>query len=137
MKPAVYDATTIDVAAGRATLRASGQVLKFPGFTAVYEESRDETAPVSDEEEGLAPLPEVAEGERLKLIGTAPEQHVTQPPPRFTAALLVKELEDKGIGRPSTYAAILSTVQERGYVEKKEGRFFPTVLGTKVNELLI
>src|SRR5262249_1933634 len=122
---------------GRATLRASGQVLKFPGFTAVYEESRDETAPAAEEEEGPATLPEVAEGERLKLIEIAPEQHFTQPPPRFTEASLVKELEEKGIGRPSTYAAILSTVQERGYVEKKEGRFYPTVLGTKVNELLI
>ena len=144
MKPAVYDATTIDVAAanGRATLRASGQVLKFAGFTAVYEESKDETVQGPDTaeaeiDEGPASLPDVAEGERLSLKDINPEQHFTQPPPRFTEASLVKELEDKGIGRPSTYAAILSTVQDRGYVEKKEGRFFPTMLGTKVNELLI
>jgi DNA topoisomerase-1 len=142
MRPAVYDQTTIDVAAGRATLRATGQVLRFAGYTAVYEESPtedkgDSADGAADEEGAEATLPEVREGEALALLDVAPEQHFTQPPPRFTEASLVKELEDKGIGRPSTYANILSTIQDRGYVEKKEGRFFPTVLGTKVNDLLV
>jgi DNA topoisomerase-1 len=103
----------------------------------VYEESRDEGAVDAEEESGEAALPEVREGEALTLKDVAPEQHFTQPPPRFTEASLVKELEEKGIGRPSTYANILSTIQDRGYVEKKEGRFFPTVLGTRVNDLLV
>ncbi|MSP59368.1 MAG: type I DNA topoisomerase [Myxococcales bacterium] len=148
MKPAVYDLTSIDVTAGRAGLRATGQVMKFAGFTAVYEESVDDaptgaaaSGPVGsggDEEEAESGLlPEVSEGETLKLLDLKPEQHFTQPPPRFTEASLVKELEEKGIGRPSTYANILSTVQDRGYVEKKETRFFPTTLGTKVNDLLV
>ncbi len=136
MKPAVYDMTAIDVAAGRAGLRATGQVLKFAGYTAVYEESQDETTGhEEDPDSGL--LPEVSEGERLKLLEVKPEQHFTQPPPRFSEASLVKELEEKGIGRPSTYANILSTIQDRGYVEKKEARFFPTQLGTRVNDLLV
>jgi len=138
MKPAVYDQTTVDVAAGRATLRATGQVLKFAGFTAVYEESADEgAAPADADEAAEGTLPELREGESLKLLDVNPEQHFTQPPPRFTEASLVKELEEKGIGRPSTYANILSTIQDRGYVEKKEARFFPTVLGTRVNDLLV
>ena len=136
MKPAVYDGTTIDVKAARATLRATGQVLKFAGYTAVYEESVEETgADADDAAAGL--LPDVQEGEPLKLLDVRPEQHFTQPPPRFTEASLVKELEEKGIGRPSTYASILSTIQDRGYVEKREGRFFPTILGKRVNELLV
>ncbi len=135
MKPAVFDQTTVDVTAGRATLRATGQVLKFAGFSAVYEESAEETG--DTEEEGAGTLPDVKEGEAMRLLELTPEQHFTQPPPRFTEASLVKELEDKGIGRPSTYAAILSTIQDRGYVEKREGRFYPSVLGTKVNDLLV
>ncbi len=148
MKPAIYDQTAVDVAAGRAELRATGQVLKFAGFTAVYEESIEDaptgtgtgtpTGTGTEEEqfaEGM--LPELNEGEPLKMLDVNPEQHFTQPPPRFTEASLVKELEEKGIGRPSTYANILSTIQDRGYVEKKEGRFHPTTLGTKVNDLLV
>jgi DNA topoisomerase I len=134
MKPAVYDQTTVDVSAGRHALRATGQVLKFAGYTAVYTESAEETGE-ADDESGM--LPELADGERLTVHAITPEQHFTQPPPRFTEASLVKELEDKGIGRPSTYANILSTIQDRGYVEKREGRFHPTTLGTKVNELLV
>ena len=142
MKPAVYDLTSIDVTAGRAGLRATGQVLKFAGFTSVYEESVDDApsgqpAGSDDDvaEEGL--LPDLTEGETLRRLDIKAEQHFTQPPPRFTEASLVKELEEKGIGRPSTYANILSTIQDRGYVEKKETRFFPTTLGTKVNDLLV
>jgi DNA topoisomerase-1 len=134
MKPAVYDQTTIDVKAGRCELRANGQVLKFAGYTAVYSESAEETGE-ADGEDGS--LPELSEGETLKVHQVLPEQHFTQPPPRFTEASLVKELEEKGIGRPSTYANILSTIQDRGYVEKREGRFHPTTLGTKVNDLLV
>ncbi len=140
MKPAVYDQTTVEVAAGRYELRASGQVLKAAGFTAVYNESRDDDPPKEGEAEAEGEdrtLPPVVEGEVLKLLMVHPDQHFTQPPPRFTEASLVKELEEKGIGRPSTYASILSTIQDRGYVEKKEGRFFPTLLGTRVNELLV
>jgi DNA topoisomerase-1 len=135
MKPAVYDQTAIDIAAARYTLRANGQILKFPGYTAVYTESAEETGDTEDE--GDRTLPPLEEGEALKLHKLDPEQHFTQPPPRFSEASLVKELEEKGIGRPSTYANILSTIQDRGYVEKKESRFHPTMLGTKVNDLLV
>ncbi|MGE5894389.1 MAG: type I DNA topoisomerase [bacterium] len=112
--------------------RASGTVIKFKGFLALYDESEEETV---EEEEAI--LPDLKDGDALKLLELAPRQHFTQPPPRFSEALLVKTLEEKGIGRPSTYAAILSTVQERRYVEKKDGRFMPTELGEVVNDLLV
>ena len=134
MSAAVFDQTSIDIEAGRATLRATGQVMKFPGFLDVYAEAVEDAV---NEDEQSGALPEVKEGEVLKLIETKPEQHFTQPPPRFSEATLVKELEEKGIGRPSTYAAILSTIQDRGYVEKKEGRLWPTELGVMVNGLLV
>jgi DNA topoisomerase I len=137
MNPAIYDQTAVDIAAGRATLRANGQIMKFAGYTQVYleSESDDEAAARAEEQDKV--LPPLAEGDAVKLLAVHPEQHFTQPPPRFTEASLVKELEDKGIGRPSTYASILSTIQDRGYVEKREGRFFPTELGTLVNDLLV
>jgi DNA topoisomerase-1 len=135
MRPAIFDQTTVDVTGGRYTLRANGQVLKFPGYTLVYTDSAEETG--DTEESGDRALPELAVGDAVKLLKIDPEQHFTQPPPRFTEASLVKELEDKGIGRPSTYAAILSTIQDRGYAEKREGRFFPSLLGSKVNDLLV
>ncbi|HEY6475896.1 MAG TPA: type I DNA topoisomerase, partial [Polyangia bacterium] len=134
MVAAVFDQTSIDIAAGRVELRASGQVMKFPGFLSVYAETVEDAA---NEDETGAALPDLHEGETIRLIETKPEQHFTQPPPRFSEATLVKELEEKGIGRPSTYAAILSTVQDRGYVEKKEGRLHPTELGVMVNGLLV
>jgi DNA topoisomerase-1 len=137
MRPAIYDQTVVDVTAGRHGLRANGQVLKFPGYTAVYTESAEETGAEPDSESGDRTLPELVEGEALKLHKVDPEQHFTQPPPRFSEASLVKELEEQGIGRPSTYANILSTIQDRGYVEKREARFHPTTLGTKVNDLLV
>ena len=142
MAPAVYDQTTVDIACGRAVLRATGQILKFPGFTAVYSESEgdDEPAARPDTEaraETDKLLPPMAVGDPITLDAIRPEQHFTQPPPRFTEASLVKELEEKGIGRPSTYATILSTIVDRGYVEKRERRFFPTELGTLVNGLLV
>jgi DNA topoisomerase-1 len=139
MKPAVYDQTTVDVSAGRYGLRATGQVLKFPGYTLVYTESPEESGGETGDadDDSKKELPQLSEGETLKVLKIDPEQHFTQPPPRFTEASLVKELEEKGIGRPSTYANILSTIQDRGYVEKREGRFHPTVLGTRVNDLLV
>jgi DNA topoisomerase-1 len=147
MVPAVFDQTTADIQAGRATFRATGQTLKFPGYLAVYgqeaeqpqEEAGAEKMEGEDEEKGdvSRQLPPLEAGQKLELIRLIPEQHFTQPPPRFTEASLVKELEEKGIGRPSTYAAILSTIQDKEYVEKKEGRFFPTDLGKIVTELLL
>jgi DNA topoisomerase-1 len=134
MVAAIFDQTSIDIGAGRVELRASGQVMKFPGFLSVYAETVEDAA--NEDETGTA-LPDVHQGEAIRLLETKPEQHFTQPPPRFSEATLVKELEEKGIGRPSTYAAILSTVQDRGYVEKKEGRLHPTELGVMVNGLLV
>ncbi|MDX6695076.1 MAG: topoisomerase [Blastocatellia bacterium] len=135
MMPAVFDQTTIDIAAGRFTFRATGSVLKFDGFLKVYQEGRDEKP--EDDEEAERSLPLVEKGEALKLNAITPEQHFTEPPPRYTEATLVKVLEEKGIGRPSTYAAIMTTILDREYVEKHEGRFHPTALGTTVNDLLV
>jgi DNA topoisomerase-1 len=135
MMPAVFDQTTIDIEAGRFLFRASGSVLKFDGFLRVYEEGRDEKS--EEDEEAARKLPLVGRGDDLKLNSIAPEQHFTEPPPRYTEATLVKALEEKGIGRPSTYAAIMTTIIDREYVEKHEGRFHPTALGTTVNDLLV
>ncbi|MFO1519278.1 MAG: type I DNA topoisomerase [bacterium] len=135
MQPAIYDQTSLNIGAGAYDLRATGSVIKFPGFMAVYIEGKDE-ATSEDEEEGNT-LPVLQEGETLKLLEITPEQHFTQPPPRYTEASLVKELEEKGIGRPSTYATILSTIQDKKYATKEAGKFFPTQLGKIVNELLV
>src|SRR5258708_1513007 len=135
MMPALFDQTTIDIQAGRLVFRATGSVLKFDGFLKVYQEGRDEK-PAEDEEDERN-LPRVTVGEQLALNRIDPEQHFTEPPPRFTEATLVKALEEKGIGRPSTYAAIMTTIQDREYVEKKESRFHPTALGKTVNDVLI
>src|SRR5436190_6434630 len=135
MTPALFDQTTIDIQAGRLLFRATGSVQKFDGFLKVYQEGRDEKT--EEDEEAERTLPLVTRGETLELKKITPEQHFTDPPPRYTEATLVKALEEKGIGRPSTYAAIMSTIQEREYVEKLEGRFHPTALGKTVNDLLI
>src|SRR3984957_387901 len=140
MTPAVFDQTTIDVDAkgkdGAAYLfRATGSVPKFDGFLKVYEEGKDEKD--EDDEELKNKLPAVVAGEVLKFRSILPEQHFTEPPPRFTEATLVKELEAKGVGRPSTYASILSTIQEREYVRKDGGKFTPTELGMVVTDLLL
>jgi len=135
MTPAVFDQTTIDIQAGRFLFRATGSVQKFDGFLKLYQEGRDEKT--EDDEEAERSLPLVIKGETLVQNSISPEQHFTEPPPRYTEATLVKALEEKGIGRPSTYAAIMSTIQEREYVEKIEGRFHPTSLGKTVNDLLI
>ncbi len=133
MNPAVYDRTTIDIDSGDALFRATGQVMKFDGFMRVYIEAQDEA-----EQEDIETLPPLAEGEVLKLLGFEPEQHFTQPPPRFTQATLIKELEDKGIGRPSTYAAIMTSILNREYVQEDESkRLRPTTLGRIVSDLLV
>ena len=137
MVPAVYDQTSVDITRGRATLRATGQVLKFAGFTSVYTEQETDDAKAEQAERKDKLLPALAVGMPVELTDIRPDQHFTQPPPRFTEASLVKELEENGIGRPSTYAAILSTIVDRGYAEKESARFRPTELGTLVNELLI
>lgn len=135
MNPALIDQTSVDILSSGYTFRATGSVVRFPGFMAVYMEEKSEDQ-VSDDD-GEAVLPPLSEGEALKLIKLDPKQHFTQPPPRFSEALLVKTLEEKGIGRPSTYAAIISTIQERDYVNKVENKFRPTELGVLVNDLVV
>ncbi len=135
MNPAVYDRTTVDIETGEAVFRATGQVVKFDGFMRVYTEGQDE---VSSDDDEAATLPAMNESETLKLLGFEPEQHFTQPPPRFSQATLIKELEEKGIGRPSTYAAIMTSILNREYVEEDPSkRLRPTSLGRVVAELLI
>ena len=137
MVPAVFDQTSIDIAAGDYLFRATGSVMKFEGYLAAYQisaEREDDEAAESDEGRRLPP---VTQGEILKLETLRPDQHFTEPPPRYSEATLVKELEDKGIGRPSTYASIISTIVEREYVNKDQGRFTPTMLGEKVSDLLV
>jgi DNA topoisomerase-1 len=131
MAPAVYDTVSAEIKAGDYVFKASGSTLKFSGFMAVYTEGADEE---TEREEGL--LPELTEGQTLVLLQIKPEQHFTQPPPRYTEAMLVKALEERGIGRPSTYAPIIDTIQKRGYVKKEKGRFKPTELGQIVTEIL-
>ena len=139
MTDALLDRTTVDVdAAGTPsgtdyTFRAQGQVLKFPGFRAAYMEDRDDP---KDDDSEEAQLPELADGDLLDRLGIDAEQHFTQPPPRFTEATLVKVLEEKGIGRPSTYAPTMATVVDRDYVRKDKGRFVPSKLGIAVSDLL-
>src|SRR5262249_47847695 len=159
MSQAVYDRTSVDIEADGAVFRATGQVMKFDGFMRVYLEGQDEV-----EEDEAGSLPAMSEGERLTLIGLTPqperaqngsqaeqkadfdalirgfwlEQHFTQPPPRFTQATLIKELEDKGIGRPSTYASIMASILNRDYVDEDVSkRLRPTSLGRVVCELLL
>lgn len=134
MSPASLEQTTfiIEDKAGAMEIRASGTIVRFDGFMILYTESKDE---IEEEEGGI--LPNLKAGETLKINDIKPTQHFTQPPPRYSEATLVKTLEEKGIGRPSTYAAILSTIQDRKYVHKAEGRFSPTELGTVVNDLLV
>jgi DNA topoisomerase I len=140
MLPAIFDQTTIDISAGDYTFRATGSVQKFDGYLRVYQTqaatSNREDDEKDEEGEGKA-LPRVTEGQTLRLDEIRPEQHFTEPPPRFNDATLVKELEEDGIGRPSTYASIISTLVEREYVRKEQGRFYPTMLGERVSILLV
>lgn len=136
MAEAVFDQTSVDIAAGKYTFRASGQVIKFDGFIRVYTEGRDEEEKDEDElPEGE--LPALQKNEMLDLLNLAGFQHFTQPLPRYTDATLVKTLEEYGIGRPSTYAPTIATILEREYVERKERKFYPTAIGIVVNDLLV
>ena len=140
MEAAVMDTVSVDVE-GRGKLnlyllRASGSTLKFPGFLAIYEESRDEDQK-SDEEDTVRIPPGLEEGQPQELKRLLPEQHFTQPPPRYSEATLVQTLEEYGIGRPSTYAPILSTIVERGYVVRENKKLIPTETGLLVNDLLV
>jgi len=137
--PAVFDQTTVDIDAKNGGdaywFRVTGSVLKFDGFLKVYEEAKDSKD--EEDEELKHKLPPLEPGQKLELKALKPEQHFTEPPPRYNEASLVKELEERGIGRPSTYAAILSTIQERQYVQKLGGKFTPTEIGLVVTDLLV
>ena len=138
--PAVFDQTTVDIDAKAKNgdvfwFRVTGSVLKFDGFLRVYEESKE--GKDEEDEELKHKLPALEAGQKLTLKELKPEQHFTEPPPRYNEASLVKELEERGIGRPSTYAAILSTIQERQYVQKLGGKFTPTEIGLVVTDLLV
>jgi DNA topoisomerase-1 len=132
MPPAVLDLTTVDISAGTYLFRATASVLKFPGFTKVYQESRE-----TDEASGPEKLPPLATGDLLKLRDFDPQQHFTKPLPRYTEASLIKELEVQGIGRPSTYATILTNLQDRLYVVKEKTALKPSELGLVVSDLLV
>jgi DNA topoisomerase-1 len=140
MEAAVYDTLSVDITGvkdGQEYLfRAAGSTVKFPGFLVVYEEARDEDL-AAPEGESDARIPAgIAEGQPQRLVKLLPEQHFTQPPPRYSEATLVRTLEENGIGRPSTYAPILSTLQERGYVMRENKRLSPTDTGVLVNDLI-
>jgi len=137
MAPALLDQTRVDVEAGRYTLRVTGSVMRFPGFTLLYLETQDETRNGAQEGAEQRELPALSEGQALRLIEVVPKQHFTQPPPRYTEASLIKTLEEKGIGRPSTYATILSTIRNKEYVRLDQRHFVPTELGLLVTDLLV
>jgi DNA topoisomerase-1 len=143
MPPATFDETTVDIKAGDYLFRVKGTVPKFPGWQAAYgvqasaEDKPEAEKDKDDEESSTGVLPPLAEGDTLELKALRPEQKFTQPPPRFTEATLVKELEENGIGRPSTYASIIGVLQDRDYANKIEGRFKPTALGMIITDLLI
>lgn len=138
MEVAVFDTLSVEVT-GKTTqeylLRASGSTVKFPGFLVVYEEAKDEDKVAEEEEEARIPAG-IAEGQNQRLVRLIPEQHFTQPPPRYTEATLVRTLEEYGIGRPSTYAPILGTIQQRGYVVREGKRLSPTETGVLVSDLI-
>jgi len=134
MESAVFDVTSVDIRAAEYMFRATGSVVKFAGFTVLYTEGRDDAA---EEDEARAPLPALSVEQLLSLLELLPRQHFTEPPPRYSEASLVKALEDRGIGRPSTYASIISVILDRNYVTLEEKRFRPTDLGTIVNDLLV
>ena len=135
MSPIVYDTTSVDFDLGRWLFRATGSVILFDGYHQLYHEAREQGEGRTLED--LTPLPALAVGDRVTLLGVVPEQHFTEPPPRFSEASLVKELERLGIGRPSTYSAISSTLVARHYVSLEDKRFHPTELGTTVERMLI
>jgi DNA topoisomerase-1 len=135
MAPAVFDTTTVDFELGRHLFRSTGSVIKFQGFLALYREAREDGDGKALEDEQA--LPAVETGERIPVHAITPTQHFTEPPPRFSEASLVKELERLGIGRPSTYASIISTLADRRYVSLEQRRFFPTPLGESVEKVMV
>lgn len=141
MEAAVYDTLQVEVTGNTNTheysLRASGSAVKFPGFLVVYEEAKNEDAKTEEDEENVKIPASIAEGQKQELVHLIPEQHFTQPPPRYSEASLVQALEEDGIGRPSTYAPTISTIQQRGYVERIEKRLVPTEVGVQVNDLMV
>jgi DNA topoisomerase-1 len=143
MAPAVYDTIAVEIVAGSSSVeekpylfRASGSSLRFKGFLAVYEEAKDEDEK-TEQESKREEIPPLSVDEVLDLVQLLPEQHFTQPPPRYSEASLVRALEEYGIGRPSTYAPTMATIQRRGYVQRREGRLHPTEVGVVVNDLLV
>ncbi|HMB25266.1 MAG TPA: type I DNA topoisomerase [Anaerolineales bacterium] len=141
MEAAVYDTLQVEVTGKTSEheylLRASGSSVKFAGFLVVYEEAKNEDARSDDDEENVRIPADVVEGQKQELIRLIPEQHFTQPPPRYSEATLVQALEEDGIGRPSTYAPTLSTIQQRGYVVREEKRLMPTEIGIQVNDIMV
>ncbi len=141
MEQAVFDTLQVEVtgktAAHEYLLRASGSAVKFPGFLVVYEEAKNEDVKTEEDDENVKIPVGIAEGQEQELVRLIPEQHFTQPPPRFSEASLVQSLEENGIGRPSTYAPTISTIQQRGYVERVDKRLIPTDTGLQVNDLMV
>lgn len=141
MESAIYDTLSVDVTGigsdHEFLLRAVGSTLKFPGFLVVYEDAKDEDSKNAADDENMKIPGAIAEGQKQELIRLIPEQHFTQPPPRYSEASLVQTLEENGIGRPSTYAPILSTIQNRGYVFRQDKRLFPTDTGILINDLIV
>jgi len=141
MESAVYDTLQVEVT-GKTSgheylLRASGSAVKFAGFLVVYEEAKNEDVKVEEDEENVKIPGGIAEGQKHDLVHLIPEQHFTQPPPRYSEASLVQALEEDGIGRPSTYAPTISTIQQRGYVLREEKRLMPTEIGIQVCDLMV
>lgn len=137
MAPAVYDQTSAVIRAGKYDLKAVGTILRFPGFITLYEESLGDPQQETGDDDKEMLLPDLVSEDRLDLLKMEPKQHFTQPPPRYSEATLVKALEENGVGRPSTYASILSTIQDKEYVQLLQRKFFPTDLGKLVTELLV
>ena len=131
MADAIYSVCTVEFDVSGHTFRAVGTTVKFAGYTKLYQETMDEKAEDADDK-----LPYLEQGERVIVEAIKPEQHFTQPPPRYTEATLVKALEENGIGRPSTYAPTVSVIQARGYVGKEKKALYPTELGRIVNEIM-
>ncbi len=137
MSPAILDQTSVEIEAALYMLRVTGTVVRFPGFTILYLETKDESQEKDKKDPDKTELPVLAKGDPLKLLGLEPKQYFTQPPPRYTEASLIKTLEERGIGRPSTYATILSNIQGREYVHLEQRHFVPSELGFVVTDLLV
>jgi len=141
MCPAVYDQTTVSIKADKYLLKAQGAILRFKGFMTLYVESEEENGDTDAKAEGAnkneAVIADVTEGEKVRVLNVEPKQNFTQPPPRYTEATLVKALEENGVGRPSTYASIISTILDKDYVMQQQRKFVPTDLGKLVNDLLV